>query len=368
MAVTKLQTNEVINLNSEVSKSFFCVFNNPEKYGYEGSPQEIVNKVIEEWVSENMDRRSCIVSYCVSADGLNHLHCVFEDLKAMRFSSIKKMFPKMNIQATKGSKKDVLAYIEKQGKFEEKGEVIIYSKGHGSINGAHNQKNNEFAIIESLLEQGCTPNEIMSYSFSYRKYSAIIRSAYFQKRSDETPMVRQVLVYWHNGPSGSGKSYSHVLLSERFGEDHVFFINEFNHGWDLYNGEEICFIDELKNQLSYAQLLSLTDSYKSQLKCRYANSKMLWSEVHISSIYTPEQVYNNMMVNDKNIDTFEQLKRRINFFVYHYKQGDKFLSIEIPMSEYNGYKTIEMLKKQSQHEDTSNNSYSEINGLNPFDL
>ena len=31
-----------------ISKSWFCVFNNPEEHGYSGSPQEIVDKLTED--------------------------------------------------------------------------------------------------------------------------------------------------------------------------------------------------------------------------------------------------------------------------------------------------------------------------------
>jgi len=33
------------------SKSWFCVFNNPEKHGYDGTPEEIVDKMIQAWIA-----------------------------------------------------------------------------------------------------------------------------------------------------------------------------------------------------------------------------------------------------------------------------------------------------------------------------
>ena len=72
-----------------VSKSWFCVFPNPEKHFYDGTPEEIVHKMIETWIEDN-PQRTCAISYCVSADRLSHLHAVLEDTKALRFSAIKR--------------------------------------------------------------------------------------------------------------------------------------------------------------------------------------------------------------------------------------------------------------------------------------
>ena len=43
----------LLNVKNSVSKSWFCVFNNPEKYGYVGEPEKVVERVIEEWVGDS---------------------------------------------------------------------------------------------------------------------------------------------------------------------------------------------------------------------------------------------------------------------------------------------------------------------------
>jgi len=44
--------------------------------------------------------------------------------------------------------------------------------------------------------------------------------------------------------------------------------------------------------------------------------------------------------SNKNIDTVEQLMRRIDFIVYRQKIEEEYLKNSIPMSEYKGYNEL----------------------------
>ena len=103
-------------MSDTVSKSWFAVFNNPQQHGYDGEPSEVIDRLISEWISNN-PTRSCAMTFCVSADGLPHVHMVLEDVKAMRFSTIKKTFAVgAHFEATKGSKEQAEDYINKRVK------------------------------------------------------------------------------------------------------------------------------------------------------------------------------------------------------------------------------------------------------------
>jgi len=324
----------LLNVKNSVSKSWFCVFNNPEKYGYVGEPEKVVERVIEEWVGDS-DTRTCAVNFCISAEGLNHLHAVFEDKKAMRFSAIKKLFKSMHIEPTKGNKEQAEDYINKRGKFEEKGEVIVYQGRHGEIKGAQGQRK-DLERIEELILDGFNPQEIMDLDFSYRKFSNIIKEGYYRKRSKETPPLREVKVYWHIGVSGSGKSYTYVQLCEEMGEENIYFLTDYqNGGFDGYCGEKCLFMDEFKGQIPYNQLLIMLQGYKAQVHARYTNAYMLWDEVHITSVFKPSEVYKKMVTDGREVDNFEQLRRRIDYVVMHERNGNgEYIRQCIPMAEY----------------------------------
>lgn len=330
-------------MNNDVSKSFFCVFSNPEEHGYTGTPQEIVDNMISAWVKDN-PQRTCAISYCISAQGLKHCHAVLEDTKAMRYSAIQKVYAGIHIEPTKGNKSQAEAYINKKKPFDEQGEQVIYSNRHGDIKACQGQRN-DLGVIEELLQLGKNPNEIMDMSISYRRHYKLIRDAYFRKRYKETPTKRELFTYWHTGNSGTGKSYTEVKLKEIHGEDNIYKVSQFETGFlDNYCGEPIIFIDELRGQIKYSQLLIMLDSQKHNLHARFANVIGLWREAHITSVYPPEILYKQMINNNSVIDTYEQLRRRITYIVYHYIDIDgKYCSYEMPMKDYINYEHLKKL-------------------------
>lgn len=330
-----------------VSKSWFCVFNNPEEHGYDGEPFEVVEKIIDVWMEEN-PQRTCAVTYCISIEGLKHCHAVFEDTKAMRFTAVKKLYPSMHIEPTKGNKEQAEDYINKKGKWEEKGEIIVFTGRRGEIKGSQGQRR-DLSIIEELLEQGKTPLEIMNMSLSYRRYEKMVRDAYYQKRASETPIKREIKTYWHVGESGTGKSYTILEIAEKRGENSLYLLSDYHHGFDKYNGEPILFMDEFRSQIQFAQLLVILDGYKVQVPCRYSNIYALWSEVHITSVIPPEFAYRDMVEKYQKFDTYEQLRRRINFVVYHWIDEDgKYRSYEMPMSQYVDYASLKSIAEEQE--------------------
>jgi len=336
-------------MSDSISRSWFVVFNNPQDHGYTGKPEEILEQLMNEWITGSTTRTGAWV-FCKSAQGLPHVHMVLEDAMPMRFSKIKKSYALgSHFEATKGSKAQVENYINKQPPFDEKGESIICSIVHGDIKGvdvSNKSQNAILAHIENLLDEGKTPNEIMSISIFYRKQESLIRKEFFARRHAETPPLRDVTLYWHVGDSGSGKSYTYVKLCEEYGDDKVFMMNDYQNngsgGLDTYCAEPILFMDEFRGgSFPYQVLLNMLEGYRVQIHCRYANAYSLWTTVHITSIYPPENAYKFMVeVENQKDDTVKQLLRRISYVVYHWKEGLEYKSFQMSGTEYKSYEQL----------------------------
>ena len=97
----------------------------------------------------------------------------------------------------------------------------------------------------------------------------------------------------------------------------------------------------------YETLLSVLGGYRCQVPARYNNPYALWTEVHITSVLPPEEAYKNMAFEQAVVqgeDGYEQLKRRINFIVYHWKtDSGEYCSKEIPMAKYKGYEELKKM-------------------------
>lgn len=321
-------------------RSMFCVWNNPEDIivrdndgneierlpsEYKGlEPQEICDLALESWTSSKKGRYGW-VGYCISKNNLHHLHMVLESKNQIDFPSVKKVFPRAHISMTYGNKKQVEDYINKRGEFEEKGEIVVCHASVGDIKG-NQGKRSDLQMIEEELMLGKKPKEIIGTSVKRQRYASMIQSAYFAKREAETPIERPVFVYWHYGKPGTGKSYSFVQLCNKYGRDNVYKIErDLGKGrFDDYQGEKILFIDELKpNCCDWVELLNCLDKYIYRPSARYRNSLSLWEEVHITSVYSPKEYWEQKFdPQERTSEPFFQLERRIDVVKRHWIDDD----------------------------------------------
>lgn len=284
------------------------------------TPEEIVDFLMERWIARN-DKVVCAVNYEISDSGTHHCHMILEDKQAFRFANLQKLYPTIHAEVTRGSKEEVIAYLEKTGKHEEKAHTIVVPmKIHGELRAGNQGFRSDLHFIQHQIEQGASPEDIMGSNLEYRKYSKLIREHFFQYRLAQTPDIKDLTVVWHVGESGSGKSYIQTILKLKYGRDRVYVWTDFdNGGLDLYCAEPILFMDEFKG-MPYKEFLKVTDVYPAQLHARYTNTIALWNAIHIASIFTPKHAYNLMVPEgQQEIDPYEQLQRRLTKVIYHFK-------------------------------------------------
>ena len=188
------------------------------------------------------------------------------------------------------------------------------------------------ANIEQMLKDGMSPALIMSQGLNYRRHETLIKKAYYAKRDEETPEVREVRVIWHTGGSGCGKSYSRMELMARVGKENIYCLSDYENGcFDGYNGQPYLWLEDYKGEFKFGTLLRLFDVYKTDLHCRYSNAKALWNEVHVTSIHHPKAIYEMAMKHVYGVkeDPY-QWERRITFIRYHYRSCGQFLYRDFP--------------------------------------
>lgn len=329
-------------MSQDVTLSWFATLNNPADHGYPGSPQEVCEQLRDEWIQDSTTRTGAW-AYCISAEGLHHVHMVLEDAVAMRFSMVKKTYAiGAHLEPTKGSKKKAEDYIYKRHPYDEKGEIVKCVVTAGRIRGAQG-KRSDLERIEELIQDGKTPSEILDENFAYYRYEKEIRKAYFRRCLVNTPSVREVKVHLIVGESGTGKSYIYTQLCDKHGDDNVCIVTDYAiGGLDHYAGQPILFMDEYKGQFPFSTFLTLTDKYKAQIHARYSNIWTLWNEVYITSVYPPERLYQLMVpLGNWDYDSRQQMYRRITDITYTYKAGTKYKRYTVPMSDYTTYQALE---------------------------
>lgn len=321
------------------------ILSSTPSYLAELTEQEICDTVLSMWTNSKPGRIGAVI-YCVSESGFHHLHMVLEvenaDSDRFTFRQIQKIYGKrFHIEPTRGSKKEAEDYIYKRGKYAEKGEKILATAQCGELKG-NQGKRTDIKALDEMLDNGMTPQQIMdTVGLGAYRYKTMLKDAYMRKREVEIGDSRNITVYYHVGESWSGKSYTMKKLKA----DHpgqVYAIANYANGFDKYLGEPILFLDEFRpDSMRYAELLSILNNYVLDVKCRYNDVKMMWTEVHITSVIPPEVLYRGMVPSyEREYDTFAQLRNRITYMVYHWKDAQGFHEYQQPMSEYRNYDAL----------------------------
>ncbi len=301
-----------------VSKSWFAVFNNPENHGYFGNPEEICEQLKSEWIADS-STRSGAWCYCVSADGLHHIHMVLEDKKAMRWSAIKKTYAVgMHFKATRGTKEQAEDYIYKRGVFEEKGEEVLYTCVFGEIKGKQGQRT-DISVIYDLIKSGCSDFEILEIEPGCMKYLDKISACREIIRYEEFKNKRRLdmrVEYWYGVP-GSGKTSGVLNL---YGDANVYIISDYQHPWDNYKGQDIVLFDDFDyTKIDIQQLLRWLDVYPLQLPCRYNNKTACYTKVFFTSNLAFDAMY--MYVQRETPLIWEAFCRRFHLLKEFKKDG-----------------------------------------------
>lgn len=315
-------------------------FQNLNIQGYE-NPEILAKSLSEIWENSGKSGdRVCGIVVCKSKEGLYHAHVACYG-NSTTLGCVAKIFGNAHTEPQLAGKKRLKAYLLKEDEFAEKGEEILFEYGLENIQDNKGSRS-DIDEVALMIEAGATPNEIFTKGFRYRKYEKMIMAAYVDKRIKEASLHKNMHCEWHTGESGSGKSYTYIKLCEEYGKENIYFLNDLSTGGlDMYmeqGAPRILFIDEVKPlDITYKQMLMLTDAYSSaQTHSRFHNTLNLWDKVYVTSIYSIEEFYKELVPEEKrNTESFEQLRRRFHKVVYHYKNlAGEYKQTECEMQAY----------------------------------
>lgn len=122
-----------IEKKSVVGMSFMATLIRPEEHGYTGTPDAVCDKLCREW-TEGHASRSGVWAFCLTAEGVPHVHMVVQDKNAMRLSKLAESYAVgSHFEAVKSgymAAEDYILQLEEQDKGAEK---VLCVKVHGII-------------------------------------------------------------------------------------------------------------------------------------------------------------------------------------------------------------------------------------------
>ena len=116
-----------------ITKSFMVTLIRPEEHGYTGTPVEVCDKLCREW-TEGHASRTGVWAFCLSAEGVPHVHMVVQDMTAMRLSKLAESYAVgSHFEAVKSGYMAAEKYILQMEEQDEGAEKVLCIKQYGVI-------------------------------------------------------------------------------------------------------------------------------------------------------------------------------------------------------------------------------------------
>jgi hypothetical protein len=229
--------------------------------------------------------------------GTPHLQGYLEFGKnGQRWTWLKKRLPRAYIAQKKGSRTQARDYC-----FKECSNPFEYGKWIPDKQGMRN----DLMCMKRKIDNGATEAQIADEHFGSwtRSYRAMERYAILKKRRTFTnppPARRDLKVYWHYGPAGSGKTYAAF-------EKYPDLYRAFNGKWfDGYMSHETVLFDDLRpDTMSWNYLLSILDVYRMRVETKGGSVWFVPSTIIITAPSHPNTMFSHVR------EDISQLTRRI---------------------------------------------------------
>lgn len=258
----------------------------------------------------------------IGEQGTPHTHIYFVTaVSAVRFSTVKGLFPTAHIEAAQGSSEENRAYVQKSGKWAEgeKAETSIPGtfEEWGELPVEHQGERSDLAILYQLVKDGLSNYEIMEENPDYMlNLERIERARQAVREQQYRDTFRQLEVTYIWGPTGTGKTRG---VMERYSYSGVYRVTDYAHSFDSYAGEEVLLLDEYSSNFKIRDLLNYLDGYPLTLPARYSNRVACYTKVYLISNLCLSKQYPD--VQFESPATFAALLRRIHKVVRYTAPG-----------------------------------------------
>lgn len=254
---------------------------------------------------------------CKSADGLYHIHDVVTYDTAKRRNAVSKDFGNCHVEEMRGTKEQAEDYINKRGKFEEKGEEVLVVFGDKTkIQNNHGKRTDiddfDLAVIKGFgglfHDDIFDLNNYIVNNAGTEREMRLLERRFPRLLQEIQPKWRNIEVIYVEGESGSGKSRGFNERYDKYFRASV--AEKTNFPFNGYQGEKVLWLDELRpGVFKHVELMQILDGYKMSVDVKYGRMPAFWTTVVITSAMPFKEWYKDSKGNFE--DGRKEWERRI---------------------------------------------------------
>ena len=292
------------------ARAYMMTCNNPKDKGY-----------THEVLCEKLSKIPHIDYWCFCDEiGLetqtHHTHIYFHAKQGIRHSTLRNLFPQMDIQVTQGTAQQCRDYIRKEGAYleSEKKETNLIDtfREWGELPVSKQGKRTDLEKLYDMVKDGYTDSEIIeNLGDTAIKYIDKIKKLRYTYLTDLYKSNRRLdlKVHYICGKTGTGKTRN---ILDIFGDKNVFRVTDYQHPFDGYQCEPVIVFEEFRSSLRLQDMLNYLDVYPIDLPARYTNGIACYKFAFIVSNWDFEQQYAEIQKDSDQKSTYEAWVRRFN--------------------------------------------------------
>ena len=305
-----------MNKNKQ-SYKFFLTFNSPQEYDYDYT--KIKKILYEEFATFQY---ACM---CTEKGSNLHYHVFITFTLRVRWSTVQKRFPHVDIRIAKGSVEQCVSYIKKDGKWE-----IKEDKQHTVIKGTFEEfgdkpkeapKAINHAELLDMIRNGMSNAEILEVNPEFaREITTLDKLRYDLLTHEKGGKIRHDLeVTYIFGDTGTGKSR---YIWEHFSDEVCVITNYKGNGTfdGLKPTHDVLVFEEFRDSIRLKDMLNYCDIYPISAPSRYADKPIFATKIFIISNWKFEKQYSEEQIIDP--ESYQAFLRRIHKIMEFKKDGE----------------------------------------------
>ncbi|MBB2182232.1 hypothetical protein H0486_05000 [Lachnospiraceae bacterium MD1] len=339
-----IHSKEVISISNKQSRKYQLTINNP-------TPEFSHDRIKEICLTKFRSFKFLAMVDEIGEKGTPHTHIFLCFDSAVRFSTVKKNFNSAHIEMVKGSIQQNIDYLTKAGKWAntQKAETTV-SNSYEELGDRPPENKGRNRDLEELyhmiVDEELSNAEIIrlnqDYIMQIDKLDKI-RTTYLQDKFKGLRRLDLEVTYVF-GVTGSGKSRD---ILDTYGDENVYRVTNYVHGFDQYSCEPIIVFEEFRSSLSIKDMLNYLDVYPVVLQARYNNKYACYHKVFICTNWKLEKQYSEIQETDK--ESWNAFLRRIHKVMEYTERGViTYNSVDKYMKRNSSFTSISQLTKEDQ--------------------
>lgn len=199
--------------------------------------------------------------------GYEHWQIYLDNRTPVRFSTLRKLFPKGHFEVRRGTRIQAVEYVTKEE--TRVGDHIEH--GHIDVTTRQGQRS-DLEELHSRVMAGESVDDLLIDDHRALLNHRGLRELQTARDNKTKPLeLRDVKAFYLYGETRTGKT---SFLFDQYG-DEMFRVSSYKHPYDAYSGQPVIVLDDFSSQVPMDLMLNILDVYPMQLPCRYQDK---WAE------------------------------------------------------------------------------------------